>query len=192
MTGSQTEEKEREQRVAFEKARFEYCAKVYEREVKRKEVLEKKAQFLLSIVTLFLGAIFLKIGFLEIVQTLSSQKQLSILLTWFINLSVVALAVSLLISLIAVLQSMRLQKLKNEYPANIIFSLFAPNSKYLESEDEIGFFRATAMSYAIALEFNKRNNDRKALWIKIAWSAVLFAAMSLFVFLSLFAYVSML
>lgn len=192
MTEGQAEEKEREQQVSFEKARFEYCAKLYEREAERKETLEKKAQFLLSIITLFLGAIFLKMGFLETLQELTVQKSLSVPLIWSMNLPIVALALSLLISLIAVLQSMRLQRLKNEYPANIISSLFAPDTKYLKSEDEPSFFRATAMSYAIALEFNKRNNDRKAVWVKVAWFGVLAAAISLAAFLSLFAYVSML
>ena len=54
MSEDEAEEKKREQQVAFEKARFEYCAKLYEREVERKETLEKKSQFLLSVVTLFL------------------------------------------------------------------------------------------------------------------------------------------
>ena len=192
MTEGQAEEKEREQQVAFEKARFEYCAKLYEREAERKETLEKKAQFLLSVITLFLGAIFLKMDFLETLQELTVQKSISVPLIWSMNLPIIALALSLLISLIAVLQSMRLQSFKNEYPANIISSLFAPDTKYLENEDEPSFFRATAMSYAIALEFNKRNNDRKAVWVKVAWFGVLAAAISLAAFLSLFAYVSML
>jgi hypothetical protein len=192
MTEDQAEDKEREQQVAFEKARFEYCAKLYERETERKETLEKKSQFLLSVITLFLGAMFLKLDFLETLRELIVQKSISATLIWSIDLSVIALALSLLISLIAVLQSMRLQRFKNEYPANIVSSLFAPNSKYLEGENEPSFLRATAMSYAIALEFNSRINDRKAMWVKISWFGVLAAAISLAAFLSLFAYISML
>lgn len=192
MIESQAEKKEREQLIAYEKARFEYCAKLYEREVERKETLEKKSQFLLSIITLFLGAIFLKMVFFETLQKLFVQKNISITLTWLVYIPMIALAIALLISLIAVLQSMRLQRFKNEYPENIISSLFAPNSKYLESKDEPSFLSATAMSYAIAVEFNKKNNDRKAVWVKVAWFSVLAAAISLATFLSLFAYISML
>ena len=192
MTEGEAEQKEREQQVAFEKARFEYCAKLYEREAERKETLEKKSQFHLSVITLFLGAMFLKMDFLETLRELIVQKSIPTPLAWSTDLSIIALALSLLISLIAVLQSMRLQRFKNEYPADIISSLFAPNSKYLEDENEPSFLEATAMSYAIALEFNSKINDRKATWVKVSWFGVLVAAISLAVFLSLFACISML
>lgn len=192
MTERQAEEKEREQLVAFEKARFEYCAKLYEREAERKETLEKKSQFLLSVITLFLGAMFLKMDFLKTLQELIVQKRIATPLIWSVDFSMIVLALSLLTSLIAVLQSMRLQRFKNEYPANIISSLFAPNSKYLEDNDEPNLFRATAMSYAIALEFNSKINDRKVMWVKVSWFGVLVAAFSLAVFLSLFSYISIL
>jgi hypothetical protein len=191
VTEGVSKEKEWEKQVAFDKARFEYCAKLYERETERKETLEKKSHFLLSVVTLFLGAMFLKMDFLETLRELFAQKSISAPLIWSINLSIVVLALSLLASLIAVLESMRLQRFKNEYPANIVSSLFGPDSKYMEDENEPSFLRATAMSYAIALEFNSRINDIKAMWVKASWFGVLAAAISLAIFLSLFAYISM-
>jgi hypothetical protein len=46
--------------VAFERARLEYCRRVFEREEERRQELERKSQFYLSFITLVLGAVFLK------------------------------------------------------------------------------------------------------------------------------------
>jgi hypothetical protein len=182
------EDQIKEKQAAFEKARFEYCVKIYE----RKETLEKKSQFLLSIIVLFLGAIFLKSDFFKALQELIAQKSIRITIIWAMYVSMAVLAASLMFSLVAVLQSIRLQRFKNEYPENLISSLFAPDSKYFTSKVEDDFFSETAMSYAIAIEFNSKNNERKAGWVKAAWFSMLIAAISLSIFLSLFAYISIL
>ncbi len=102
--------------VAFEKARFEYCAKLYEREAARKETLEKKSQFLLSLVTLFLGAVFLKLDFLNTLHELLLQKNVPTPLSFSINISLILLALALLVAMLGVLGSMRLQVSRTNTP----------------------------------------------------------------------------
>lgn len=164
---------------AFEKVRCEYCEKVYEREVARKETLEKKAQFYLSIVTLVLGAIFLKVDFLE---TLSGSMSRSGVSSWVGFLGgglAVALAAALAFTLVSVLAAIRLQGYTNEHPANLVSSLFAPDAHFLDEATALGFLRATALSFAMATERNKLVNDRKATWVKRASVGVLFAMLAL-------------
>ena len=51
--------------IQFEKERLEYCIKAYERELDRKKSIENKAKLYLSIITLFVGAVFLKISLFQ-------------------------------------------------------------------------------------------------------------------------------
>jgi len=176
--------------IEYEKARFEYCEKLYEREMARKETLEKKAQFILSFITLFLGVIFFRLDFFTTLSTLITKQRIPTSLVWTLYISLSVLALSLLLSLLSVMQAIRLQKFKEEHPKYFISSLFAPNSEYLKHHDEASLFKATAMSYAIALEHNSSINDQKARWVRYSWLGIIPAALSLALFLLVFAIIS--
>lgn len=180
-----------EEKLAFEKARFEYCAALYESETKRQHNLEGKSRFYLSFVTLFLGAVFLNLGFLEDVRALISGASISPGLLVATYGALMVLAISLLISLLSILQSIRLRSYKSAYPADTTYSLFGPNSEYFENGDILSLLKANAMSYTIALEYNKSIDDKKARWVDIAAFNVLVAVIALATFLLEVTYLSL-
>ena len=86
---------------SFEKVRMDYCARVFEREAGRKEILEKKAQFYLSLVSLALGAVFLKLEFLEDIATLLSREGTPLLAANVILAAAVVTGAGLIYALVA-------------------------------------------------------------------------------------------
>lgn len=179
-----------EKRIAFEKVRFEYCSKVYEEETARKETLEKKAQFYFSFITLLLGVIFLNLDFLLDLRDLIIQSSSPILFFPICYGALGTALILLVIALLAIFRSVHLQKYTSGYPRNMIHTLFAPQSDFLEKEDEPTFLRATAMNYAIALEFNGNLNIEKAKWVKISSYSLSLAVIILTVFLAAVIYLS--
>lgn len=151
--------------IEFERARFEFCISAYTKELERKEVLEKKSQFFISLLTLILGAIFLNTDMLVKVNDLALASSL---LHMLFNITIAILMASLLAAVISVLISMWLQEYVREYPKNIVSSLFDPNSHYLEGKTPSVLFNTIAMNCALALENNKRVNDKKAKWVTIS------------------------
>jgi hypothetical protein len=149
-----------EVQVSFEKARFEYCARMYQAEVDRKEILERKSQFFLSLIIVFLGAIFLRLDFIESLGNSVLRYTTTPTVGVIFYSATIALALSLLTALIGILAAIQLQKYKDEYPHNFISSLFSPDTGYLADRTEAGLFEAGAMSYAIALELNRELNNQ--------------------------------
>ena len=176
------------ERLAFEKARFDYCAKVYEREKARKETLERKSDFYLSFVTLFMGAVFLKMDSLKTLGEVITQVATSPALRGLLYFSITITAISLLTALVAILESMRLRTFATEYPPAFTDALFAPDSTYLDEQDEPSLLRANAMGYAIALELNTEINQKKANWINVAARGVFAAVISLAALLAVAVY----
>lgn len=191
MNEGQPEQLENKKIDTNEKVRFEYCAKLYDREVERKEKLEKKSEFLLSILVLFLGAIFFKLDFFDDLQKLFVQKQVCTGLIWIVVISLVIQSAAMLTGLIAVLNSMKLKLFMDGNPKKVVYSLFDPDSTYLKNSDELIFFRKTAESYAEAVEKNKEINDEKAKSVELAWCSVIVTTISFSFFLSLYAYIAM-
>lgn len=177
--------------AAFEKARYQYCKELFERERARKQSLENKAQMILSLVTLILGVIFFKLEFFKQLNDLLENNCVarSVLVSMYLTLSI--LGVCLWVALYSVLRAIRLQVYKEEHPKNFITSVFAPQSDYLPEETQTSFYKATAMSYAIALEQNSNVNDKKASWVRYSWYSLISAAVLLAVFIALYAYVSL-
>jgi hypothetical protein len=175
------EEMEHRKSLAFEESRFKYCVKLYDGEVKRQRALETKSQFYLSFATLFLGAIFLKLEFIENLGSLLTQQNISHVSSFLICVFMVILAASLIVGVFSILQSMRVQDYKHPYPQNISEVLFAPDSNYLENEDSSTLLKTVALNYSLALEKNKKVNDKKASCLKIVnWSIFLTIASSSF------------
>lgn len=178
----------REQEVAFEKARFEYCFKLYEKEIEHSETLERRSQFFLSFITLILGALFLNLDFFEKVKNIVINGITSQFVIYTLYFSTIILALSLLVSILSILEFNRLRVYIRKYPENIITALFSPDSNYLPEKTEKGLFYATAMSYAIALEFNAKITDQRAKWVQVSSISTFFVALSLFVILGIVAF----
>lgn|SRR2546423_192753 len=177
-----------EDQLSFERARFNYCIRVYEEEVRRKETLEKKAQFYLSFLTILLGALFLKLDYIKSLKELINQEKPTPTTLAVIYISLIIATVSVLLSLVAIFESVRVQKIKNIYPTNVITSLFAPDSKYITVCNELSLLQSTAMGIAAAVELNREILDRKAKWIKTSSYSLLVAILSLTVLLVSVAY----
>ena len=179
-----------EEQTAYEKARYEYCLQIFNREKERKENLEKKSQFYLSLVALFLGAIFFKPEFLDLLGSYLSDRAIAVSGKIGLVFSLVVLAVSLFVTLFAILRAMGLQKYTGEFPANLFDSLFDSNSKFIEDKSEGGFYRATAMALAVALENHLEGNRKKAYWVKLSSYSMIAGVFSLAVLLGIVTYIS--
>jgi hypothetical protein len=173
----------------FDKRRFEYCEKLFEREVDRKGLIEGKAKFYITFISLFYGALFIKIESLE--SILKSIDRYQSVLKIVAHISILALMLFLLISMICILQSMRIQKWKFGYPRDVLSSLFSP-----EHQDS-GFVPGNrplekyALEYLIAMEYNYKINNKKSKWIETAGIFIFLAAVSVFQFIGIIVYQSL-
>jgi len=172
--------------VAYAKARYQYCQQIFNREEERRETLEKKAQFYLSFVTLFLGAVFFNPEFLEKLARDLADPSISVYARVGLSISLAILGVSLFVALIAILKSMSLQKFKGDFPKNLFDALFNPASTYLDDKSEGGFYLTTAMALAIALENNVVVNDQKSKWVRLASYCIITGVCSLSLLLGIF------
>jgi hypothetical protein len=176
--------------VAFEKARLDYCMDVFNREEQRKEQLERKSQFYLSFITLFLGAIFLKADSIILLKGLVENNTIAPPLIIILYLSIIALGICILVSVMAILGVTRLWSYKGPYPEEIVFSLFSPESDFVAQKTQVHMIRAKALNYAVALDFNKSINDRKTKWLMVASFGIFFAVIVFAILLSVIVYIS--
>jgi hypothetical protein len=156
------------ERAAFEKARLDYCQDVFNREEERREQLEKKAQFYLSFITLILGALFFKAENLTLLNVLIGSGGIAAPLITLTYATIILLGLSILFSVVAILGVTRLWSYRGPYPEDIVHSLFSPESNFIEEEKQEDFVRATALNFAIALDYNKSINDRKSRLIMVS------------------------
>lgn len=167
----------------FERARYSYCKELFDKEVSRKEMLEKKAQYYLTLITLFLGAIFLNLkSFSEFLKIMSMSKPLT---QQAIYIILIFLCTSLLFSLFTILQSIRLRKWKSGYLSNAFKVLFSPDSKCLVDCSEIVLLQSSSLEYILAWEHNKQINDLKAKWTEHSSRLLLFAILMIFIIIGI-------
>jgi hypothetical protein len=186
-SANQTEPKDR---LAFEKARLDYCMDLFNREEQRKEQLERKSQFYLSFITLFLGAIFLKADSLTLLKELTENKPVASPLLTVLYLSIIVLGVLILFSVMAILGVTRLWSYKGPYPKDIVYAFFSPDSGYIKENTQPELIRIIAMNFAVALEDNIRINDRKSKWIIVCSYGIFSAVTVLAILLSIIVYIS--
>jgi hypothetical protein len=191
MTRYQPAVQKNDEVVAFEKARFDYCVSINETENKRREVLENRSRFYLSFITLFLGAIFFNIEFLEKLNNEMIGNSVSIALKVGICGCIVILACALFISLISILASVQIKPFKAVYPEHVTEMLFG-SDYYIAEESLRGLYQRLSMNYTLTLDHNKRINDRKAVWLKVAATGIYASVTSLFILLALFTYILLL
>lgn len=168
----------------FDRARYEYCKELFERERQRKDGLENKAQIVLSVVTLLVAAIFLNVDVLGSLRERFAAQSLPVQLV--IGVILAGLIVSLAATLYFVLRSIGLQAYKSEHPKHLVTFLFDPDRDVARTQDPAIFYQAAAERYAIALEINTAVNDEKAKWVRYSWTAMLSAGAFLVAFLALF------
>lgn len=171
--------------LAFAKARYEYCLYIYKNEQDRKILLEKKAEFYLSLITLFLGALVLKMDFIaEIKEILKSTP--SLLLTQILYIVGSVSVFSLGMALFSVLLSVHVRGYFVEHPVDLISSLFNLNSEYLAARTDTELYSSTAKSYALATESDRIVNSNKSKWVQLS---SLFLLISFLMFISAYGLV---
>lgn len=180
-----------EERVAFEKARLEYCLDVFNREEARREQLERKAQFYLSFITLILGALFFQAENLTLVGELIGNENVAPLLTTITYITIIILGLSILFSVMAILGVTRLWSYRGPYPEEFVFALFSPESDFIDEQNQEDFVRASALNFAIALDFNKSINDHKSRWIMLSSYGIFLTVVMLAVLLAILVYLSL-
>lgn len=178
------------QRIDFEKSRLEYCLDLFNREEDRREQLEKKSQFYLSFITLFLGAIFLKTESLIYLREIQANPSISGILLTLFYLMILILAGLILFSVIAILQVTRLWSYRGPFPKDLVTALFSPESDFMEENDEAGLIRASALHYAIALEINTSINDRKSRWTMISSLGIFCSVLAFAILIGMMVYFS--
>jgi hypothetical protein len=159
----------------FAKARFDYCLQLYERERKRKESLEQKAQFYLSLVTLFMGALLFKPDLFNEIQDRLSAGSVPAPGVPLLYGAGGVLVFSLLFAMLCVLMSVQVRGYLSEHPARLMDSLFNKNSSYLAEQSPAAFHTATAANYAMATRSDSDKNDQKSMWVRWASYSVLAA-----------------
>jgi hypothetical protein len=174
--------------VDFEEARFNYCFKLFDQEEKRKDLLEKKAQFYLSFATLLLGSLLFNANLLNTIFTaVQAQKTTppNTVNHWIsvIHLSLFFLLLAVIGTLFCVLQAMRTRKYASGYPRDKTAELFFPDSTYLEAKNKASLLKATAIEYSTAFKKNLRINNQKAEWVQYSFLCVLASVAALTIFL---------
>ncbi len=163
--------------INFVKARYEYCLQLYRIEQERKEIIEKKAQFYLSVITLFFSALVLKLDFItEIGQIALSKPSSKETIILYIVGGV--FFISLVIALIFVLFSVHMRGYLIEHPADLISALFNADSEYLATSTDVALYTSTAKSFALATESDRMINARKSEWVRLSSFFLLIAFLS--------------
>ena len=175
-----------DEKRSFEKARLEYCSKLYNREMQRKDLLEKKAQFYLSLLTLFTGALFFKLDFFQSLQKIISNHTVPQILVRVLYTSIPLVGISILVALIAILQSIKIKTYQDPSPKKVLDEWFRKPT--LTYEDELYWLRDISLRYAVAWEANHKVNNKKARWINIASYSVIFSVIFVAVFLGISSY----
>ena len=181
----QKNENNEEAQLLLKRAVFDYVVEIFKSETERQEILESKSRFYLSFISLFIGSVFLNLSFLNDIKNLFSQTQLTYTVFTVMIGSIISLNISLLFSLLSILVSIGIRSYKDVFPKNVTVQLFSPTSNYLKEKTLQSFYETVSMNYTIALEHNKRVNDKKALWVNFASAFVLISILSLAILLFL-------
>lgn len=175
----------------FEKARYKYCLSLYERETARKDTLERKGQLYLSLLALFVGAVFLKIDVLSGLRDLLNSPTTGCTERAILLGSALLFAVALLGSLIAVLLAIQVRGYAIEYPSRFVRSLFSLPSDFLPQPDEPLLHREAALALATAFEEDRKLNDKKARCVEASSFLLFTMLLALSAFMAALAHVSL-
>ena len=113
--------------IGLAKARYEYCLRLFEREQGRRENIERKAQFHLSLITIFLGALLLRLDILTDINDILEKSSSQPVFVNCVYISALVFALCVMVSLIGVLLTIKTRAYNPEYPANPSLMLFNPD-----------------------------------------------------------------
>lgn len=138
---------------------LEYCKNLFESEVSRIDIIERKAQFQLTLFTIFIGVIFFKLDkFSDIFKTIASQNLIP---HYIFSIAFIVSFVALFFSLLFIFAAMSIRKWDLGIPDDVYKYIFEEKSRAQLCEKLIE-------TYYHAWEYNKAINDRKAKHLKIS------------------------
>ena len=172
--------KEESTQLDFGTSRYEYCLRLLEKEEKLKEVLEKKARFYLSFITVFLGAMFLKLDYLESVKEMFIKENPSVFVRLLIYVIISVFLVCIMIALVSVLKCVRVKEYMSGSPDNLAHSLFMPDSRFTRQKSNACLFMELARYCAVAVDENRELNAEKGKWLSICSGCLFISSVSLF------------
>lgn len=160
--------------LSFEKTRYDYSIKMFEREATRKQNLETKAQLYLTFITAFLTAIYLSLPYLAVFQGFMHNNSVDQFWRIAISVFLISLGSALLFSLIVVLLAMKTQPYKSEYPVPTERILFSPDkgTEY-EENNEASLLSFISQIAITAMQENAKYNNRKAQYLEVASFGIL-------------------
>ena len=165
-----------EEKIAFEKAKFEFLKDMNEKENERKENLEKKAQFYLSLNIIILGAFLFKTDIFNYLKKFLNHCGITPFWKYSTIIALLCLGVFILASLVGILFAISIQKYLKKYPNKPSNTLFEPDSSFIVEEKREILYRKLARGYAFALESSSNQNEKKAKWAKISAFCILVSA----------------
>lgn len=175
------------QGLELERQRLAYCEKMYELERSRRELIERKTQVHLGLLTLLLAALSLQRSgmmaagaYMEFVRTASPGVRVGLVA------SGISFAFFCLFSLLAIALVFQPRKRVKPSPKSLVASLFA-EVQVGEREQHLQLIREATMRYALCVEVNSESNTKKAKWMVRASMAVLGALASFFLLLVMLA-----
>jgi hypothetical protein len=165
----------------FEDARLRFCIAAFERQRSTVQDLEKKSQLLLSFSTAILATLFLKFEYLKLITIVLSTTTMPfyfILVGW---ISLAILGISCFLSLIFLLQSIRLRRFSDAHPDNMVDSLFSKDSELGSITNTSNLLKHIAIYYAVAIDDNKVTIQKKSKSLKLVQITTLVSLMTLLV-----------
>lgn len=154
--------------LEFEKARLQYLMATYEKEVSRKDILEKKAQFYITFVGVFLTGIFLKLDYVAAIAAAWPGKGGWTPARAVLFGSVAVIGVSLIVVIISSLEVVRATSYATEAPENASTLLFDKSHALISDRNPERFIADVALVYARALDGVSGGLARKGRLLKVA------------------------
>ena len=165
------------------KARFEYCQYLYDREFELKDRLEKKAAALFTLPTALIGVLFLNPDATSEISDLFSKYQnnsgINPAIIVFI-VFVILLSTTLILAILVI----TVKKYQKEYQRGLYKWLYEPGRRYLQGDDV--FYEEIGGRLAIATQHNGKVNEYKAGILNIAIYFLLSSVLILLLFVLLY------
>jgi hypothetical protein len=152
-------------RLGFERGRLEFCEKMYEVEKARGDLLDRKAQVHLTLLTFLLGVLTLKVD---------SWRQVCVFARQFsrghpvwgglLVAEGVVCAAAVAGALLAIAMVLMPRSRMKPYPRTLVDTLFNPVNEDRSDRAEENLLRANARRYALTVETNSRVNTQISKW----------------------------
>ncbi len=157
----------------FSKAKYEYIKYLLDSSQNHNESLEKKATFLFSIISIFIGGVFFQFEKIALAINYLNGKNLYLKIIIFSGAAATLLGIS--IASYFVLNSIKMRKFFVYWPVNPVTTLFSPESNFfLKKDSEDDFYEEMGDFLIGRLEYNHVILQKKAKNIQNAWVCLVF------------------